>query len=250
MVNPQSVDDDQTGTTENPLSRISIIVPTLNEATRITRLLQGLQALRQRGHEVIIADGGSLDETCALTDGLVDALVRSARGRSSQMNAGAKLASGDVLLFLHADTQLPERADAMILKGLSKTKLAWGRFDAAIEGGHVLLPVIAWFMNRRSCLTGICTGDQALFVRHGVFLAMGGYAEIPLMEDIELSNRLKSQGRPLRLNCGVITSGRRWEKRGVIRTIVLMWALRLAYFFGADPAKLAIIYGYEPTTDE
>lgn len=222
---------------------LSIIVPALNEALSIVDHLAGLQPLRHRGAEVIFADGGSSDGTAELASSRVDAVVTAPRGRARQMNAGAARARGDVLLFLHADTRLPPAADALVQRVLAAGAPAWGRFDVAIAGRHRLLPVVAWCMNRRSRLTGIATGDQALFVRRDVFEAVGGFPDIPLMEDVALSRRLKRAGRPLCLRQRVVTSGRRWESRGVLRVVVLMWRLRLAYFLGCDPARLAAAYG-------
>lgn len=230
--------------------RISIIIPTLNEVGRIRQLLQNLAGLRLRGHEVIVADGGSEDATVELAQGLADAVVSAPRGRASQMNAGAAHAQGDALLFLHADTQLPKDADWLILQGLAESRLAWGRFDVKIEGSHAGLSVIAWFMNRRSRLTGICTGDQGLFVGRQDFFAIGGFPNIALMEDIAISKLLKKRSRPLCLANPVTTSGRRWEQHGILRTIFKMWALRLAFFFGANPKRLAQIYGYRPLDAE
>ncbi len=162
------------------------------------------------------------------------------------MNAGAGAARGPVLLFLHADTRLPHDAERLITDGLSASGRVWGRFDVSIEGRHPLFPVISAMMNLRSRLTGIATGDQAIFVRRDAFAAIGGFPDIALMEDVEISRRLKRIGRPLCLRARVSTSGRRWEKRGVLRTILMMWRLRLAFFLGAAPEKLARTYGYVP----
>jgi rSAM/selenodomain-associated transferase 2 len=202
-----------------------------------------LVSLRERGAEVIVVDGGSADDTVALATPLADQVLVSARGRATQMNAGAAIARGDVLAFLHADTRLPADADRLMLQGLAQARRAWGRFDVTIEGEHPLFPIIAWFMNTRSRLTGIATGDQAMFVTRDAFAAAGGFPEIALMEDIRFARRLKRVSRPLCLRSRVTTSGRRWEQRGVLRTIFLMWCLRLAYFFGADPQELARRYG-------
>jgi len=221
-------------------ANLSIIVPTLDEAPGIVERLEALQRLRALGHEVIVADGGSRDGTPELARPLADRVVLATRGRASQMNAAARHASGSALVFLHADTRLPPGADSAILAALAAK--TWGRFDVRIEGRHPLLRVVAFMMNLRSRLTGIATGDQAIFVRRDAFAALGGYAEIPLMEDVELSRRLRRAGRPACLRARVSTSGRRWESRGVLRTIVLMWRLRLAYFLGADPARLADRY--------
>jgi len=228
---------------------LSIIIPTVDEAPTIASALQALAPLRGRGAEVIVIDGGSTDHTVALATPLADAVSAAPRGRATQMNAGAKRARGDVLLFLHADTRLPDGADTPILDGLKQSGRAWGRFDVAIEGRHPLLPVIACAMNLRSRVTGISTGDQAMFVTRGAFDAAGGFPEIPLMEDITLARTLKRISRPLALRARVRTSGRRWETRGVVRTILLMWWLRLAYFFGVSPATLAERYGYAARAD-
>ena len=222
--------------------RLTVIVPTLNEAEGVVAHLTALQPLRRRGSEVIVVDGGSWDDTAKLAAPLADRVISGRRGRASQMNAGATHARGDVLLFLHADTRLPESADSLLTTELGHTRRPWGRFDVTIDGTHPLLPIVAWFMNRRSRLTGIATGDQAIFVRREAFVIVGGFPEIPLMEDIALSRRLKCLGRPLCLSEHVTTSGRRWEKRGVLRTIVLMWRLRARYCLGADPSRLAQAY--------
>ncbi len=225
--------------------KISIIVPALNEAQGIAAALAALASLRNRGHEVIVVDGGSSDKTAALSRGAADRVVAAARGRASQMNAGAALAQDEVLLFLHADTRLPENADARILQGLAASGRAWGRFDVRIEGKSRLLPVIAFFMNLRSRATGIATGDQAIFVRRDAFWRIGGYPPLELMEDIALSRLLARVSRPLCLADKAVTSGRRWERHGVLRTVLLMWWLRLAFFFGATPASLARLYDGE-----
>jgi rSAM/selenodomain-associated transferase 2 len=215
-------------------ARLSIVVPVLNEAATIR---PALEALRGRGLEVIVADGGSTDGTAALAAGLCDRVVSAPRGRAAQMNAGAAAATGNILVFLHADTRLPATAPAAVAAAVG-THL-WGRFDVEIDGRHPLLKVVACAMNLRSRLTGIATGDQAIFVRREAF---PGFPEIDLMEDIAFSRAMKRRGRPACLRERVVTSGRRWESRGVLRTIVLMWRLRLAYFFGARPEDLARIY--------
>jgi len=224
-------------------TRLSIIVPTLNEADGIEALLCALAPLRARGVEIIVADGGSADGTTALAQPHADRVVVAPRGRAQQMNAGAAGARGENLLFLHADTRLPPDADRLVCAALARGH-AWGRFDVAIEGEHALLPLIAWLMNRRSRLTGIATGDQAMFVTRAAFAACGGFPAIALMEDIALSRALKRIGRPACLRQCVRTSGRRWDSRGFWRTVLLMWRLRLAFYFGADPARLAQDYGY------
>jgi rSAM/selenodomain-associated transferase 2 len=225
---------------------LSIIVPVLDEEAGIAATLQALSALRARGAEVIVADGASHDRTVALARPLCDRLIVVARGRASQMNAGASAARGEILLFLHADTRLPEDADRLIMDGLKRSGRTWGRFDVSIEGHHPLFPVIAAMMNLRSRLTGIATGDQAIFVATAAFAAIGGYPDLPLMEDIVLSRRLKRLSRPLCVSARALTSGRRWAQYGVMRTILTMWRLRLAFFFGVAPSKLAARYGHGP----
>jgi rSAM/selenodomain-associated transferase 2 len=215
--------------------RLSVVVPALNEAAGIRAALEALAPLRSRGHEVIVVDGGSSDRTPELAAGLCDRVLSAPRGRALQMNAGARVATGDVLVFLHADTRLPPRADQLILNSSM-----WGRFDVQIDGRHPLLKVVAWTMNLRSRLSGIATGDQAIFVRRDAF---PGYPEIALMEDIALSRILKKRGPPACLRERALTSGRRWESRGVLRTILLMWRLRLLYFLGVSPERLARRYG-------
>ena len=225
---------------------LSVIIPVLDEAATIVTALQALAPLRARGAEIIVADGGSHDDTAARAAPLTDRVVVSARGRATQMNAGAAVARGDVLLFLHADTRLPPDADRIVLEALARTERAWGRFDVTIEGRHPLLPVVAAAMNARSRLTGITTGDQAMFVTREAFDAAGGFPAIALMEDITFARTLKRISRPISLRARVTTSGRRWETRGVMRTILLMWRLRLMYFLGATPDALARRYGYAP----
>jgi rSAM/selenodomain-associated transferase 2 len=227
------------------MSKLSIIVPVLNEGDGIAAALDALAHLRALGTEVIIVDGGSRDATVERAQLRADRVVLAPRGRALQMNAGAARASGDVLLFLHVDTRLPAEANRIVLDGLAGSRRDWGRFDVKIDGHSRLLPVVAWLMGLRSRLTGIATGDQAIFVRREAFQAVGGFPAIALMEDIAICKRLKRRGRPLCLRACVTTSGRRWEKNGVLGTILLMWRLRFAYFLGADPKQLARQYGYE-----
>ena len=224
---------------------LSIIVPVLEEAAGIADALNALAPYRRRGAEVIVVDGGSRDRTAELARPLADHVIAAPRGRAAQINAGTAVAHGDVLLFLHADTRLPDGADRVIGDGLTRSGRAWGRFDVRITG-RVALAIVAATMNIRSRITGIATGDQAMFVTRAAFDAVGGFPDIPLMEDIALSRRLRRLGRPLCLRECVTASGRRWERHGVARTILLMWRLRLAYFLGAEPAALARRYGYGP----
>ena len=228
-----------------PRPALSIILPTLNEAAGVANALDALQDWRDAGVELIVADGGSQDDTVALAAPWVDHLVTAPRGRARQMNAGAAIARAPVLLFLHADTRLPAGARQAIDAALG-AGACWGRFDVRILGRHPMLAVVAWMMNHRSRLTGIATGDQALFCTRAAFDAAGGYPDQPLMEDIALSLALRRRARPACLRQRVQTSGRRWETHGVWRTIALMWRLRAAYAFGADPVELARRYGYRP----
>jgi rSAM/selenodomain-associated transferase 2 len=223
---------------------LSIVIPVLNEAAGIAELLARLAPLRQQGAQVIVVDSGSVDGTAELARPLADLVLASEKGRARQMNAGAAVASGDALLFLHADTSLPEGAMQAI--EAAPGTIRQRRFDVALDGRHPMLPVIAAMMSLRSRLTGIATGDQAIFVRRAAFEALGGFAPIALMEDIEFCRRAKRFGAPACLRRRVRTSGRRWERHGVWRTILLMWRLRLAYFLGADPKRLAVKYGYGP----
>jgi rSAM/selenodomain-associated transferase 2 len=226
------------------MARLSIIMPVLDEGEGIAGALDALAELRGLGVEVIVVDGGSHDATVQRARLRADQVLTAPRGRASQMNTGAAKATGDVLLFLHADTRLPPEAERLVLDGLARSGRGWGRFDVTIEGRHPMLKVVAVTMNLRSRITCIATGDQAIFVKRDLFQTAGGFPEIPLMEDIALSKRLKRLGRPLCLRERAVTSGRRWETHGVFRTILLMWRLRLAYFFGADPAALAGRYRY------
>lgn len=218
-------------------------MPCLDEAALIREALAQLAPLRARGAEVILVDGGSRDNTVECAAGLADVILHAPQGRALQMNAGAARARGEILLFLHADVRLPEGADGLIIDGLQRTRRSWGRFDVVLEGRHPLLRVVGRLMNLRSRLTGIATGDQGIFVTRSLFVAVGGYPEIPLMEDIALCRRLKRFGRPLCLRHRLAVSARRWERHGVVRTVLLMWRLRLAYWLGADPARLAVRYG-------
>ena len=217
--------------------RLSVIIPALNEAARIGATLDALAPLRRRGHEIIVVDGGSDDGTPQRAAGGCDRVLSAPAGRALQMNAGARAACGDALVFLHADTRLPEAAEAAIFRAL--TDHSWGRFDVRIEGRHPLLRAVGCAMNARSRLTGIATGDQAIFVRRDAF---AGYPEIALMEDVAFSKAMNRRGPPACLRERVLTSGRRWEERGVLRTIFMMWRLRLEYALGADPQSLAERY--------
>lgn len=220
---------------------LSIVIPALNEAAGIEATLRALQPLRARGVELVLADGGSGDGTAALARTWVDVVADAPRGRAVQMNAGAALARAEVLLFLHADTRLPPLADVLVLQAVA-SGACWGRFDVRIEGRPWVLRVVATLMNLRSRASGIATGDQAIFVTREAFERVGGFPAQPLMEDVEISRRLKRLGRPACLSAKVCTSGRRWEQRGVWRTILLMWQLRWRYWRGESAARLAEAY--------
>ena len=222
------------------MARLTIVLPVLNEAAIIVAALRALAPLRARGVEIIVADGGSRDGTARLAMPSADRVITVQRGRGAAVNAGAALGTGDALLFLHADTTLPDNADRLIVAALARR--AWGRFDLRIAGSHPFLAVVARMINLRSRLTGIATGDQAIFVSREAFQRVGGFPELPLMEDIAISRRLKRLCRPFCIATPAITSGRRWEQNGVIRTILLMWRLRLSYYLGVEPALLAKLY--------
>jgi rSAM/selenodomain-associated transferase 2 len=221
---------------------ISIIVPALNEAGGIEETLQALQEMRRRGHEVIVVDGGSSDNTAALCVPLADRVLTLAAGRAGQMQAGAALARGSVLWFLHADTQAPREADRTIHAALHGGDPRWGRFDVRFSAPGWLLGVVATLMNLRSRLTWIATGDQGIFVTRELFDRVGGFPPIPLMEDIAFSRSLRNHSRPVCLRERLTTSARRWQQHGTVRTILLMWSLRLAYFLGVSPVRLAQRY--------
>lgn len=226
-------------------TKLSIVIPVLDEAERIGGHLAALRTLRAEGVEVVVVDGGSSDGTLACAATLADQAIVARRGRARQMNAGAAAARGSVLLFLHADTALPQgacRAIAAAIEGGAQ----WGRFDVRIAGRHFMLRLVAAMMNWRSRLTGIATGDQAIFIRREAFDAVGGYPDIPLMEDIRLSALLRRRSPPACLRLRVTTSGRRWDTHGILRTVLTMWCLRLAFFFGVSPDRLARRYGYKP----
>ncbi|MCK4587008.1 MAG: TIGR04283 family arsenosugar biosynthesis glycosyltransferase [Gammaproteobacteria bacterium] len=230
--------------------KISVIIPVLNEETAIRKMLPEMQWIRESGHELIVVDGGSTDDSFALARNFSDAVIVSTQGRAVQMNAGAKIATGDVLLFLHIDTILPTDSLSKILTSVnwgntqnnSQVEKAWGRFDVRLSGSHFMFRIIELLMNWRSRMTGIATGDQAIFVSKELFEHIGGYKEIPLMEDIEISRRLKKISKPVCIQERVIASSRRWEVSGIYRTVFLMWRLRLSYWLGVDPVRLVKQY--------
>ena len=221
--------------------KLSIVMPVLNEAAGIAAALAALAPVRARGAEVIVVDGGSRDGTPELARALADRVLTAPRGRAVQMNAGAATATGDAVLFLHADTRLPDDADALVFAALKGARV-WGRFDVRFADGA--LPLVAASMNLRSRATGIATGDQAMFMTRDAYSRAGGFPEIALMEDVALSACLKHLSRPACLRARATTSPRRWRRHGTLRTVLTMWRLRLAFYFGADPNRLARAYGY------
>lgn len=220
---------------------LAFVVPVFNESEAIVETLASLQPWRAQGHTVVVVDGGSSDGTVDLARPWADTVRTAPRGRASQMNCGAAVGQADVLVFLHADTRLPSSAVADITRAVAQGAV-WGRFDVGITGRSPWLPVIAFMMNLRSRLTGIATGDQAIFVRTATFAAISGYADQPLMEDIDLSRRLRLHAWPACLRSRVQTSGRRWDQRGVWRTVWLMWCLRWRYWRGEPAEALAKAY--------
>ena len=223
------------------MQKYSVIIPALNEAGYISKTLERLQAARDRGHEVILVDGGSIDDTRGIAADHVDHVLKCKPGRAGQMNYGAEIATGDVYVFLHADTLLDSDFDK-ILDNPPISGDAWGRFNIKLSGEHPMYRYIEKLMNIRSRITGIATGDQAVFVGRRIFREVDGYADIPLMEDIDLTSRLKRISLPVCVDKTVTSSSRRWEKHGIIRTILTMWKLRLCYAIGFDPQVLADQY--------
>lgn len=221
--------------------KISIIIPVLNEEAGLSRLSSQLQSIRQLGHEIIVVDGGSVDNTLVIAYEVTDRVVISKAGRALQMNSGASVASGDVLLFLHADTILPDDA-VQVVSDLAQRKNYWGRFDVRLSSSKYVYRLIEGLMNLRSCITSIATGDQAIFVEKNLFDRVQGFPEIALMEDVAISRRLKKISRPVCIKQRVVTSSRRWETNGVVSTVLLMWKLRLYYYFGVSPEKLNQLY--------
>lgn len=219
---------------------VSIIIPTLNEEESIEKILLQCQSYRKLGHEVIVIDGGSSDKTISIAEQLSDKVISSELGRAVQMNQGASKAKNEILWFLHADTSLPKNAIENIQQALNKSD--WGRFNVRLSGSNVLFRVIEKMMNFRSCVTAIATGDQGIFVKHETFGEVNGYSNIPLMEDINLSAKLKKISKPACLKQELITSSRRWEKNGIISTVFLMWRLRFLYWLGVASEKLSVLY--------
>lgn len=226
---------------------ISIVIPVRNEASRVAMALAPLQVWRQRGHEIIVVDGASTDASAAIAAPLCDCLIRTTAGRAAQMNAGAALARGDLLLFLHLDTALPSEAGAALdTIGVGLCDY-WGRFDVRLDAPGPVYRIIESMMNWRSRVTGIATGDQAIFVSRDLFNRGGGFPRIALMEDIALSRVLGGYVQPICLSARVTTSTRRWQRDGVAATILKMWCLRAAFFIGVSPDRLLALYDRSTT---
>lgn len=221
---------------------LSIIIPVLNDADNLSGLLQVLTHDRDEDIEIIVVDGGSNDNSREVASAFAHKVITSAPGRARQMNTGAAIANGSLLWFIHADSTLPEHLAGFMLKQSSEFH-GWGFFKVCLSGRQVIFRVIETMMNFRSAFTGIATGDLGVFISRQLFEDVGGYLEIPLMEDIAISGRLKKKQRPVIITKHqLIASSRRWEEQGILRTIFLMWRLRLAYFLGADPKQLVKQY--------
>ena len=221
--------------------RLSVVIPVLNEAARLPVLLASLRERLDEDDEIIVVDGCSDDDSARVAAEYADLVLHSDRGRARQMNLGARRASGTWLWFLHADCGRILRGHIRALHALP-ADAAWGRFDVRLSGAHYLYPVIGHAMNLRSRWTGVATGDQGLFVRRELFEALGGFPDVPLMEDVALSKRLRARARPVCLRPRLETDSRRWRDKGVWSTTVLMWRLRLRYWLGEDPARLHRAY--------
>lgn len=222
--------------------RVSIIIPALNEGKQLNQLLDSIQNWREEGHEIILVDGGNDDKSFITTGHLVDKVLKTSPGRATQMNEGARHAHNEILFFLHADSVVDDNCISAIIQGLQMSNNVWGRFDIKLSGTHWMLRIIERMMNIRSRITGIATGDQGIFVYRKIFTQINGYANIELMEDIEISRRLKRISRPVCLDTRIITSSRKWEQKGILKTVILMWLLRLAFYIGVSPRRLSLIY--------
>lgn len=224
------------------MTKLSIIIPVLNEDEILFNQQEAFRSLLNQGHEVIVVDGGSEDNSIEIANriGCKTFVTRPSRGH--QLHFGAEQSSNEVLLFLHADTLLPTNTPELINHALTPANKHWGRFNVRFSNTKLIFLIIAWFMNKRSCLTGISTGDQALFVKRESYFSCGGFPDFPIMEDIEISKRLKKISFPVCIPNEAISSSRKWDKQGVLKTILKMWRLRLMFFFGVSPDRLAKLY--------
>ena len=221
------------------LDQLSVIIPTLNEADHIKKTLSPLQIFRDQGLEIILVDGGSTDGTCGMVVPWVDRVASQSGGRGAQLGLGAALASGVWLLFLHADTRISSDALQHLLEAIqNQPHLSWGRFHIMLSGQGLIFRVIEFLINLRSSVTRICTGDQGMFVKRQVFESVGGFPEWPILEDVELSQRLRKVSAPVMIKTSIVTSSRRWETRGVVKTILIMWLIRLGFWIGMSPVRL------------
>ena len=225
--------------------RISVVIPVLNDAAALRQAAPFLTLLRARGHESIVVDGGSSDGSVAVARSLADHVLESAAGRARQMNAGAAVARHSMLWFVHADT----RVEVEALNALESMAgdVRWGRFDVDLDAPEWAFRIIGGLMNWRSRVSGVATGDQAIFVPSDLFASVNGYLAIDLMEDIALSRALKTQSAPVCLRVRVSASARYWKKNGIVRSVLTMWGLRLAYRLGAHPARLHALYYGRPS---
>ena len=224
------------------MPKLSIIIPVLNEALFLSTQRDIFKSLISDGHEIIIVDGGSEDKSVQIARSVVNETFITKACRGYQLHFGAMKSNNDTLLFLHADSLLPEDAAILILDVLTQSNKHWGRFNISFSSTTPVFSIIAWFMNIRSCLTGIVTGDHAIFVSRDIYFKSGGFADITIMEDIDICKRLKKFSMPICLHDKVITSSRKWEAQGIIRTIFKMWCLRLLYFCGISTNRLEKLY--------
>lgn len=231
------------------MRKISIVIPVRNEAAIIGSSLSALDTWRDKGHEVLVVDGMSTDATADIATPLCDRVIRIDPCRATQMNAGAATASGDLLVFLHADTRLPQNAEAELLRIEDDHQEYWGRFDVALDARPMIYRIIESLMNWRSRVSGVATGDQAIFVTRSLFECCGGFPPIALMEDIAFSKKLRAISIPICLTARVVTSARRWRRDGVALTIIRMWWLRAAFFFGVSPQRLRATYEHSAAVD-
>ena len=228
-----------------------MIIPALDEEASIARVIR---SCREAGPcEVVVVDGGSRDRTVEIARGEADAVIAAPRGRAAQMNAGAAVARGEVLLFLHADTLLPGRSVPAVLDALQDPEVIGGAFRvrlAASPGAgryvRATLGVTGRMIGARAAVSRSYSGDQAIFARAEAFRAVGGFPEIPLMEDVELSRRMRRAGKTVLLPLRVETSGRRWEAWGPLRTVLFMWRLRIGHLLGRTPSRCADAYRRGP----